>query len=435
MRVSEGRGRRLVLAAVVAAVLVATTACSGGDDSKSTQGQGGEQITLTVDTFGEFGYEELFKQYEASHPNITIKHRNVVKLDDYAPRLDQWLAAGSGAGDVVALEEGQIIRQKAQADKYVNLLDHGAGELKGNFLEWKWAQGSTPDGSKLIGLGTDIGPLAMAYRTDLFEKAGLPTDREEVSALWPTWDAYIETGKKFAAADTGAKFFDSLTNVYNTILNQQGDFTYFDTNNALVIDSNPRVKTAWDLSTRMEREGLSAALRTFDPAWNTGFKQDAFATVAAPAWMLGIIEEQAGPEKKGLWDVAAVPGGGGNWGGSFLAVPTQSKHPQEAADLAKFLTSPESQAAAFKAKNTFPSSPTAMNDPAVQALTSEYFNNAPVGKIFSKGAQSLKPVYLGPEHQPVREKVDDDLRAVEQGKLSADEAWQRAIADARKEVD
>ncbi|WP_255529976.1 extracellular solute-binding protein [Planomonospora sp. ID67723] len=52
-----------------------------------------------------------------------------------------------------------------------------------------------------MGLGADVGGLAMCYRPDLFEKAGLPTGREEVSALWPTWDRYVETGKKFAAAE------------------------------------------------------------------------------------------------------------------------------------------------------------------------------------------------------------------------------------------
>ena len=59
--------------------------------------------------------------------------------------------------------------------------------------------------------------------------------------------------------------------------------------------------------------------------------------------MMGYIQGQA-PATKGKWDIAAVPGGGGNWGGSFLAVPKQSQHPAEAADLVKFLTSPASEA-------------------------------------------------------------------------------------------
>ncbi|MEU8385775.1 hypothetical protein AB0C32_42345, partial [Streptosporangium sp. NPDC048865] len=31
-----------------------------------------------------------------------------------------------------------------------------------------------------------------------------------------------------------------------------------------------------------------------------------------------------GDSNKGKWDVAAVPGGAGNWGGSYLAIPKQS---------------------------------------------------------------------------------------------------------------
>ena len=30
-------------------------------------------ITLRVSLFGDFGYHDLYKQYEASHPNIDIK--------------------------------------------------------------------------------------------------------------------------------------------------------------------------------------------------------------------------------------------------------------------------------------------------------------------------------------------------------------------------
>ena len=82
-----------------------------------------------------------------------------------------------------------------------------------------------------------------------------------------------------------------------------------------------------------------------------------------------------------------MPGGGGNWGGSWLAVPTQSKHPKEAYELAKFLTSPEGQVAAFKEAGPLPSSPKALDDPAFLALTNDYFSNAPVGKIFGAGAK------------------------------------------------
>src|SRR5688500_7006217 len=103
MRFYGRHGLRTAVATVLAGVLAATAACSGGDGE---DGSGGGTITLTVDTFGEFGYEALYKQYEASHPNIKIRPRKVSSLDDLRPRLQQWMAAGKGAGDVIALEEG-----------------------------------------------------------------------------------------------------------------------------------------------------------------------------------------------------------------------------------------------------------------------------------------------------------------------------------------
>ncbi|GAA0604739.1 extracellular solute-binding protein [Kribbella sandramycini] len=415
-------------AAVAAVGLVAVAGCGGSGDDAAADGT----ITLTVKTFSQFGYDELYKQYESTHPGIKIKEDNIAKLVDYTPKLQQWLTAGSGAGDVVALEEGILVKLMAKPDQFANLLDQGAGSLKGNFLEWKWNQALTTDGKKLVGLGTDIGAQGMCYRTDLFAKAGLPTDREQVGALWPTWDQYLATGKKFAGANTGASFFDTSGSIYQNILMQQGDTTYFDRSNNLIVDSNPGVRKAWDQTVSMVDAGLSGKLQMWSPAWNAGFKQGTFATIPCPAWMLGIIKDQAGPENAGKWDVARVPGEGAVRGGSFLAVPTQSKHQKEAAELVKFLTSPEGQTAAFKAKNNFPSAPQALDDPAVAGAVNEYFNNAPVGKIFAKSAKELKPVYLGPENQQVGEAVGDALTAVEQGKLKPDEAWSKAVADAQR---
>jgi cellobiose transport system substrate-binding protein len=420
-------GKALTVATAVA-LLVAGCGGKSGDEAA------GGTVTLTVKTFGQFGYDDLITQYESSHPGIKVKQENIAKLADYTPKLQQWLTAGSGAGDVVALEEGILVKLMGKPDQFVNLLDQGAGDLQGNFLDWKWKQALTPDGKKLVGLGTDIGAQGMCYRTDLFARAGLPTDRAKVGELWPTWDGYLATGKRFAAANTGVSFFDSAGPVYQNILMQQGDQTYFDRDNKLIVDANPGVRTAWDQTVAMIDAGLSGKIQMWSPAWNAGFKKGTFATIPCPAWMLGIIKDQAGPENTGKWDVARVPGDGAVRGGSFLAVPAQSKHPKEAAGLAKFLTSPKGQTAAFKAKNNFPSSPQAIDDPAVSGAVNTYFNNAPVGKIFGQSAKSLRPVYLGPDNQVVGDGIGDALTAVEQGKLKPDAAWTKALDDAKRAV-
>ena len=84
------------------------------------------------------------------------------------------------------------------SDKFVDLTDP---ELEGRWLDWKAAAATTADGT-LIGYGTDIGPEAICYRSDLFAAAGLPTDRAEVAELLggaTHWDDYFEVGRQFVA--------------------------------------------------------------------------------------------------------------------------------------------------------------------------------------------------------------------------------------------
>jgi len=438
MRFSRRRGSLSAVAATLAGVLALATACGGNDNKKNNAGasKAPEKVTLTVDIFGEFGYDQLYKQYMAAHPNVTIKQRKVSSLDDYKPRIQQWIGTGSGAGDVVALEEGILPLYMQQANKFVNLFDYGGRSLQNNFLPWKWQAGLTPNGQQLLGLGTDIGPLAMCYRADLFKKAGLPSSRDEVSKLWPTWDAFLSTGQKFMSKVPKTKWLDGPTAVLRaTMLQNAGagpGYSYFDKSNNLVVETNPAVKQAFDTSLKFEQAKMTSDMAIFTPPWQTSLKRDTFAAIPCPSWMLGGIEQFSGSFGKGKWDVAGIPGGGGYWGGSWLAVPKQTKHPKEAAELAEFLTSSQGQVGAFKDKNTFPSSPQAEQDPAVSAAKSAYFNDAPTGQIFGSMASQVKPVYLGPKNEDVRAAVENVLIAVGQGKVKPADAWGKAVDAAKK---
>lgn len=423
--------------AALAATGLLLTACGGSSSGGAGSSGGSAKITLKVQNFGLFGYKDLYTKYMADHPNITIVEQAEGDLGKYTTALTQHIAAGSGAGDVVAIEEGSIISFLQAPDKFVNMQDFGSNDIKGSWLDWKYKQATTADGKDTIGLGTDVGGLAMCYRSDLFKAAGLPSDRDAVSKLWPTWDDFIAAGKKFKAGTSDPKihFLDSATNTYNALLMQQAGqspgYTYFDQSNNFVMDTNPAVKGAWDKTNEILKAGLSANLKSFTNEWNAAFKSGAFATIACPAWMTGYIKGQAGDALKGKWDIADVPGGGGNWGGSFLAVPTQGKHQKESVELAKFLSSPASQLVAFSAAGNLPSSPADHQDPTLLAKVDDWFSNAPIGKIFVAGAANLKPVYLGAKNQPVRDALENDLRAVEQGKLDSAAGWARAIADSK----
>jgi len=146
--------------------------------------------------------------------------------------------------------------------------------------------------------------------------------------------------------------------------------------------------------------------------------------------MMGYIQGQA-PATSGRWNIAAVPGGGGNWGGSFLAIPKQSDHPNEAADLIKFLTSPASEAYVFKQTGNLPSQPGLLRSKQVQGFRSEFFSNAAVGKIFATSALKLKPQIIGPHQGDIQTAVSDALQRIEQKKQSAAASWKQFLKDAQ----
>lgn len=413
---------RLVAVGAAGALLVA--GCSGEPGGGGNDGR----TTLTIAFWGDFGLNKLKAKYEADNPNVRI-NLNAGEYNAQHEDLQKKLIAGSGAADIAAIDEGFVVQFREQADKFVNLLDKGAGQYEERYLDWKWQQTLSADGATQIGLGTDVGGLAMCYRTDLFEAAGLPTDRDEVSALWPDWDSFIAAGERYVAA-SGKKFVDSATNIYNPVLGQQ-PVGLFDTSDNLALEGGPKI--AFDTAAAVVEAGLSANLAAFSPEWNNGFVNGNFAVLACPAWMMGHIQNTA-PDTAGKWDVAAIPGGGGNWGGSFLTIPAQGKNIDEAYKFLEWLIQPEQQIEIFKEVGNLPSQPALYEDPAIVEFSNPFFNDAPVGQIFSSTAANLTPQYLGRKNGPVRVAVENVLNRLQSGDLQGktDEAWTEAVKEAEK---
>ncbi|HEX6497659.1 MAG TPA: extracellular solute-binding protein [Micromonosporaceae bacterium] len=422
----SGLRRRALLTGLTALMAVTATAGCAGTGAKEDPNA---PVTLTINLFGDFGYKQLYDEYRKTHPNVTIKE-NVTDYGTHHKNLQAHLVAGAGAADIEAIEIGQVAAFQPQANKFVNFLDHGVDTSQ--WTDWKWKAAASPDGKQLFGLGTDIGGLALCYRRDLFAAAGLPTDRDKVAELMPTWDAYLTVGKTFLAKspNRNVKWFDSSGNLYNAIA-AQADEGVYDASGALVIDTNPAVKSAFDTAVAAAQAGESAKLGAFSPEWNTGFQKGQFATVTCPSWMTAYIRDQA-PDTTGKWDIARIPGtGGGNWGGSYLTVPTQGKHQAAAIELAKWLTAPEQEAWLFKNKGNFPSDQALWSQPEIANYTDPFFNNAPVGAIFSASAKALKPQPLGPHAGDIGNVIGNALVSVEQGTASPQDAWAKTLTEVK----
>ena len=417
---------RLAVAAGTAAVALVAAGCSSSSTAASDESGDGE-VTLTVATFNEFGYEELFDQYMEENPNVTIVHRKAATSNEARDNLTTRLAAGSGLADIEAVEVDWLPELMQYSDQFVDLSDP---ELEGRWLDWKAAQATTPDG-QLIGYGTDIGPEAICYRSDLFEAAGLPTDRAEVAdLLGTTWEDYFAAGEQFSA-QSEVPWFDSAQAIYQGMINQVENAYEESDGTPIPLADNTEVQDLYEqvLAAGVD-DGLSARLAQWSEDWTNAFQNDGFATMLCPGWMLGVIEGNA----KGVegWDIAnQFPGGGGNWGGSFLTVPAQGAHVEEARKLAAWLTAPEQQIAAFKLKGTFPSQVEALSSQDLLSVTNPFFNDAPTGQILADRAKAVTVVpFKGPNYFAVRQAISDAINRVDVDKTDdAAASWEKAVKE------
>ncbi len=433
--------RKFTPIAALVALAVVLAACggdadTGSDDSGATSDNGsaagdGDQITLNLWTFGNFGYDELIEEYEADNPNIKIETL-IQEFDPHHDALITSIAAGSGGPDIAAAEVAFIGAFTNQADAFLNILDYGAADIEGDYLDWKWNQATTLDGSATIGLPTDVGGLAICYRMDLFEEAGLPTDRDEVSALWEnSWEDYIEVGKQYSEA-TGRAFIDNEGLLWDAVVNQSPE-TYYDSNGELIYADSEQVRYAWDIVVAALEAEIDAKTPAWSAEWNAGMNNGDFAVLTCPAWMRGYIEDQA-PDTFGNWDVATVPQGGGNWGGSHLVIPAQTEHPQEAYDFLSWLLAPEQQLRVFEGTGNFPSTPELYDTPQMREFTSEFLNNAPLGEIYADNALDVVAQNVGPNYNLINQEFGEALNRISDGLESPEEAWETAIANIDREL-
>ena len=411
--------KKATKASIASVLLLAMTAVGLSGCSAAPAEE--ENITLTFGDWGDMGFKELFTEYHNLHPNITI----VEKSSEYNKHHEGLLTAlASGKGNDINGVEGSWMPYFVQyPDKFLDFgTDHQA-----DYLDWRWNPAVATDGT-VLGLPTDVGGMAVAYRTDLFEAAGLPSDPESVSALWANgWDGYLATAKKYTDA-TGKKFADSTEGIFGGVLNQSQQ-QFYAANGSLVYESSKAVQDAWNVGVAMAPYSGSANI--FSTEWNTAIANGDAASVLAPSWMLTMIKGIA-PDLKGKWNVANVPGKVGNWGGSWVTVSKSTEHPKEAAAFVKWLLAPAQQKEIFLTKGNFPSAVAALKDTAVTSYKDAYFQNAPVGKIYSSSVATLKPAIYGTKSATIQTSFRDALATVAQGKKTADEAWADALAEIAK---
>ena len=410
------------LTVVVAATALVLSGC-GQDAPAPATSDPNAPVTLKISAFGDTALiKKQIEEYKRQRPNVTVEVNTVASAEDARTNMLTKLAAGTGLADVEQLEISWVGQLQRYSSKFVPV----EADEYGPFVNIQVDPVALEDG-KTFAYGLGTGPEAICYRADLLDKVGMTSDPGSVAAMAGTWADYFDAGKKYAAANGPGKWYDSSYFIYNAQVEQLA-FPYEQADGA-VVANNPEVEKIFK-DTLAQADALSAKLSPFSEDWNNGMgTASKYATLPCPSWLLQSIEANS----KGVtgWRIAdAFPGGGGNVGGSFLAIPTQSKNPEQAAALASWLTSPEQQIAAFKGGSAFPSRTQALDSPDLAGVTNAYFGDAKVGTIFSNRSKAIQTVmYKGPNYIDIDTAAFNAIARVESGKQSIDEAWQQFVTE------
>ena len=414
---------RLRLTAILTGII---TLSGCGSDAPANTSENSDS-TLTVWVYGA-DYEPLITEYEAAHGDVTI---DLVRRDkdDHQLSLFTALSAGGGAPDVTAVDWDDLDTYRSAANQFTDLTDFGANDHASDFLEWAFEAGRSKDGESLIGVPVTISPSVMHYNRDLFKAAGLPDDPDAVSEHFATWSDLKEAADKILR-ETGSAFAPNPDLIYHAKRDQL-DSGYFSEESDLQIQTYPPIESAFMDTAEWIAQDYFLLHDHDSESWQEATANSDFATLIGDRTMTKNLKEDAPASDS--WRMAQIPGGAGNRGGTWLSVPSQSNHPEEAYALIEWLTAPEQQLRLYEQEGILPATPSVYEEDTFMNTTDPFFGNQAVGNVFAAAAKNMNPHHRGRNYNSVDEEILIGLDNVFLGALPEDE-WEEILQRVNRRV-
>ncbi len=340
--------RMKVAAGLVAVLSLAACGGGGGGTEPSGENQAQESKTLRVWLMNGSAPEALVtkvnQQFESTHKGYKVKYE-VQEWNGIQDKLTTALASKTPP-DVVELGNTQTPAFSSEA--VLAELDQYKDKLNAD----KWLEGLAATGvweDKIYATPFYAANRVVAYRTDLFDKAGLkpPT----------TFDEWVETGKALRAKNKNIKDFTPL---YTAGQNWYAQLSFiWDNGGEIAVKEGETWKATLD--TPEAQKGfenyktlfteLGSPLSPADRDEGTPQQFELFAKgnigmmISAP-WEIGSAVA-ANKKLEGKVSAFSIPGQSGPapvfLGGSNLAVPAGSANADAAADWLSLMLSDETQ--------------------------------------------------------------------------------------------
>ena len=383
----------MLIASLLVAMLVITACGNGGGAGGGAAADAEVSGPIVVGGWpaADEAFEAIIPMFNEQFPDVEVEIL-MSPAGDFRQLLITSFAAGSGAPDVVMLEGGWMgeLRESLALE---NLYDEpfDGGRFADDFVEFRWEFAHSLDG-RLAAIPWDIGPATLFYRADIFEEVGLPTDPEEVHAMMSTWEGFLSMaeavhipGERWLIADA-AYMFQWL------FMNRD----FFNERLELQLERPGAIEALEAAIIMRENEWDAQTGSMWSTEANAGFANGSIVTSTAGCWYGGFLKSWVSPDNEGNWRATRLPAGlpDSNWGGSFVAIPTQSENKLAAWAFIEFsMTTPEAQNAMFEAVDYFPALISAWDDTEIYDWADPYFGGQRTRALWVEIASNIHPVH------------------------------------------
>ena len=251
-------------------------------------------------------------------------------------------------------------------------------------------------GGATYGVPSDVNPVALAYRRDLFAAAGVDPS---VCATWDDLAAALATycdywhahGRPYAR---GLELARSKSDHLTLMLQQRG-VALADAEGRPTL-GDPRLLDTLVFYAKLIAGGLAGPTSDGHERWAGDLARGDVAMLWMPDWRVKYLE-LAAPELAGKLALMPLPkfepgdAPTAVWGGTMLAIPRGVRDPDAAWDLLKFVASdPLVLAAERRASSVLPPLPGVWEQPAYQRGDS-YFGGQAVNALYAELAAQTRP--------------------------------------------
>lgn len=290
--------------------------------------------TLTMWGWDENYYRTITEAFQEKYPNVKFvytavkngelssKYATALIADGELPDI-AWSIIDS-RGEVFELDMWEPLEQEPYCFDISEVFEY----LHPRMVNTK---------GNVCGIEQSLSTAGLAYRRDLAKKYLGTDDPEELEAMMPDWESFIEKGKEVYEKSGGEVYMCFSLGDLQQFFQEQQEMAWSKDKEINVEEIFGR---SMELLCRFRDEHVSDNLIAWTPAWNSAYQEDGhiFTTCATWAVQFTITSHDPEGEASGHWGLMNAPEGNVNLGGTTMGITRTCKDKRLAWEFLKFAT-------------------------------------------------------------------------------------------------